>query len=162
VIPPRELTVGDKVEKPTNLRRRHFLTILIYSFSLCSSRRRSTSRLASFARRPRVTAVVWRNLAPSSVSSVFRRARPPRPPRPRPRERATRGEGDMAATREDDGDVEARLRARWAADGRKNPDVEDALRRVGIAKARERRCVRAARRRARRRRRRRGATREPR
>jgi hypothetical protein len=51
----------------------------------------------------------------------------------------------MAATREDDGDVEARLRARWAADGRKNPDVEDALRRVGIAKARERRCVRAAR-----------------
>jgi len=68
----------------------------------------------------------------------------------------------MAATREDDGDVEARLRARWAADGRKNPDVEDALRRVGIAKARERRCVRAARRRARRRRRRRGATREPR
>jgi hypothetical protein len=51
----------------------------------------------------------------------------------------------MPTARDDGDDVEARLRATWAADASKNPDVERALRRVGTAKARERRCVMRAR-----------------
>lgn len=110
MIPPRELTVGDKVEKPTNLRRRHFLTILIYSFSLCSSRRRSTSRLASFARRR--PGSHRRRLAKSRAVERFERFSP----------RATAATAAPSAARARDarrgrhgGDARGRRRRRGAA-----------------------------------------------